>query len=126
MPYKDPEKRRKCQRECYARNREKVLVNLRGRRKNLQLIADYSKANKSCKVCGESRPACLLFHHSDPTQKEASICTLISHNVHPDKLIKEIEKCEIVCWNCHYIIHNGRRWKFENGGWVRVNSKSVA
>jgi hypothetical protein len=53
---------------------------------------------KKCSDCGESNPLLLEFDHID--DKSHNISAMIrSHS--PDSVLKEIEKCEVVCANCH-------------------------
>jgi len=66
------------------------------------LVNDYKK-EKGCKYCSENRYWVLEFHHL--SEKEIEVSQLIKYcNI--EKLIKEIEKCEVVCANCHKDIHN--------------------
>ena len=57
-----------------------------------------------CQVCGfDENTACLDFHHLDPTQKEFDIskkCRSTWKNLKP-----ELDKCILVCKNCHTMIH---------------------
>ena len=53
-----------------------------------------------CVRCGEHRPACLDFHH--PTdEKEATVATLISDNRSKTRIQAEIDRCTVLCANCH-------------------------
>ena len=70
----------------------------------------YEKRNKwiqsfktQCKHCSESRFPCLDFHHRDSGQKIAAIAQ-VRHWSH-ERLKAEIEKCDIVCANCHRWLH---------------------
>lgn len=67
----------------------------------LQVVGEYS-----CKICGYNKcKQALEFHHIDPTKKEYRIANLITHK--EDTIIKELEKCVLVCANCHREIHYG-------------------
>ena len=60
----------------------------------------------SCKICNYSKCyQALEFHHLDPTQKEYQISNLKSHSLDTIKL--ELDKCILVCANCHREIHYG-------------------
>lgn len=52
-----------------------------------------------CTDCGLTNPLVLQFDHIDPAIKSNDISDLM--NSSPKKLKEEIEKCEIVCANCH-------------------------
>ena len=59
-----------------------------------------------CKLCGYSKcTAALEFHHIDPTQKDFTFSK--SKNLSWDKIDKELQKCILVCANCHREIHYG-------------------
>lgn len=58
---------------------------------------DY-KETLRCSVCGEDRWWCLDFHHTDPETKEFNVSDLVRY---PNKLKEEIDKCEVLCANCH-------------------------
>jgi len=62
------------------------------------------KQKTGCGRCPESHSACLQFHHKDPAQKEFEICdALLTRG--KDKILAEIEKCEVLCANCHLKLH---------------------
>lgn len=56
-----------------------------------------------CQSCGYNKSVCSLdFHHINPKDKEFSISGKIySYN----KMLSEVEKCILVCRNCHGEIH---------------------
>jgi len=72
--------------------------------------AIQSKGGK-CQQCGESRPAMLCFHHKDPSQKELRLDARRFANTKYDTLKKEIDKCDLLCHNCHQELHNGDSWR---------------
>lgn len=92
-------------RQYYAENREKHLkvIGLRRdaeRLKTRQYLYAYLKKH-SCVDCGESRPATLDFDHVRG-QKSFGISSAVgSHSL--NKIIKEMQKCEVRCANCHRI-----------------------
>ena len=63
------------------------------------------KVNRGCVVCGISHPAVLQFHHKDRTTKVKNIALMISTNQPAAVIEAEIEKCEVLCMNCHTIKH---------------------
>ena len=59
-----------------------------------------------CEVCGYDKCITALeFHHLDPTEKEFGIGgkNVLSF----EKCKKEVDKCILVCANCHRMIHSG-------------------
>ncbi len=63
-------------------------------------------SSQSCSKCGMSDPRCLQWHHIDPSSKSFNIATSVySRNKSWDIIINEINKCECLCANCHFITH---------------------
>ena len=70
-----------------------------------------------CEICGYSKSiAALDFHHKDPSIKEARIRQLLwaynpytSTKINVEKVKKEINKCQILCSNCHRELHEKER-----------------
>ena len=118
MPAKDPEKRRATVRAWYARTKhlrgeDDFVRRKRNREAHQRRIADWYATLKSqlqCNRCGESHPACLQFHHADPTVKETSIAEAVRRGFSIRRLEAELDKCEVLCANCHAKHHaNGAR-----------------
>lgn len=58
-----------------------------------------------CSICGYSKfLGALEFHHLDPKQKEFRIAKIYSWA----KTFTELDKCILVCSNCHKEIHYGQ------------------
>lgn len=75
-----------------------------------QEVKDWLKELKTklcCNRCSENHPATLQFHHTDPTIKEIAISKTIRLGWNKSRILEEIEKCEILCANCHSIEHWG-------------------
>lgn len=74
-----------------------------------------------CRFCPESRYPCLDFHHRDGGDKLGTIGQ-IRHWPH-DRLLAEIEKCDIVCANCHRWHHwqEKKQRKEQDGGRILEN-----
>lgn len=62
---------------------------------------------KGCMLCDEKELCCLDFHHIDSSTK-LYLVSNIWGAVDPNILIQEIEKCIVVCKNCHAKIHSGK------------------
>ncbi len=63
------------------------------------------KTSNSCRICGESDPIVLEFHHTDPSTKFRGVAKLMSYNT--QSLLNEIDKCIVLCANCHNRINAG-------------------
>lgn len=73
-----------------------------------ELVSEY-KIEKGCKDCGyNSFPEALDFDHVIGT-KCFNIGEAIAGTYSLEKLLEEINKCEIVCSNCHRVRTKRRR-----------------
>jgi hypothetical protein len=61
------------------------------------------KASMKCSQCGETYHNCLSFHHRDPAEKDINISR--ARTMSYARLMAEIEKCDILCENCHRKLH---------------------
>ena len=111
MPFKTSEEVRNYSREYYQRNREHLLEKQREKNRRFaesrrKWIVEYKKT-LSCGRCGENHPATLTFHHMKDSDKSFEIANAIGKGVSLKRLIAEIEKCEVLCANCHAKEHLG-------------------
>ncbi|MEL0011655.1 MAG: HNH endonuclease, partial [Bacteroidota bacterium] len=58
-----------------------------------------------CEMCGESHPAALDFHHRDPSEKDTNLASVVGMGWSRDRIIREINKCDVICSNCHRKLH---------------------
>lgn len=70
----------------------------RKRRENgaLKLNREY-KELIGCNICGERHGSCLQYHHINANEKYKDVSAI--HNI--KECIIEMEKCIILCANCH-------------------------
>ena len=81
--------------------REQVKVNReRARFRNRSYVWEHLN-NNPCISCGESNPIVLEFDHIDPSNKKANISAYMNRGVTLELLKQEIEKCQMLCANCH-------------------------
>ena len=101
--------------ECYKVTRKKSydsnkeyysLKNKKKRKENSSWYFNYKK-DKQCIICGESEPICLDFHHTDGTNKDIDVSKMRNSTYSLQKIKEEIEKCVILCSNCHRKVHSG-------------------
>ena len=105
MPYKSSEALRSYNRDYYLRNRNHLLKKQREKNKRLaenrrKWLVEYKKTLQ-CARCGENHPATLTFHHRKDTEKNFEIGNALVLGVSLKRLIAEINKCEVLCANCH-------------------------
>lgn len=83
---------------CHGKLRKKRITNLK------QYFVDY--AGGKCSMCGYNKClSALEFHHLDSEEKEFGISQKLSYE-NKEKILKEMEKCILVCSNCHREIHD--------------------
>jgi hypothetical protein len=80
-----------------------VISNTKKYRKQLTKLINKVK-KVGCRFCNEKEICCLDFHHL--RDKQYDISRLI-HNLSITKLVVELQKCILVCSNCHRKIHAG-------------------
>ena len=101
---------RQRSRKYYSENREhhkKVIYgNKQSYVKELRHWINTVIRKDGCCCCEEKSTVCLEFHHIDQTKKEKLVSKLIGSNCRK-KLIYELNKCAVVCSNCHRKIHAG-------------------
>lgn len=72
----------------------------------------------ACERCGQVLPAyCYDFHHVDENTKLYTIANLMAYSISDTirtKVYEEMEKCVMVCSNCHRIIHREQQIEENN------------
>jgi hypothetical protein len=63
-------------------------------------VQEYLRSHP-CIDCGESDPVALDFDHRNQKAKRYCIGAGIAGGILPESLLKEMEKCDIRCSNCH-------------------------
>jgi hypothetical protein len=96
---------RKDTQQHYKQNKSYYLAkNKRQKAKLCSWFKNY-KVTLKCNQCDESHISCLSFHHIDPSKKEINVATAVARTWSKEKIISEIEKCIILCENCHRKLH---------------------
>ena len=73
--------------------------------KKRQVLADARSGG--CVKCGEPDISCLDFHHRDPGSKLGHVGEFRKFGM--KRLLAEIEKCDVLCANCHRKHHRDKR-----------------
>lgn len=85
-----------------------VAVAVSKRRRKVKEMAVEHKGGR-CVKCGYANCiAALEFHHVDPSQKDFNLGNN-GNTMSWEKIQKELEKCILVCSNCHREIHHEMR-----------------
>jgi len=95
----------------YNNNKEDYKLKAKKSKKKYRILTRETvrdiKSESKCMLCGESRSECLVFHHLDPRTKLFCIANAIHDGYALYKVQKEIDKCVVLCRNCHACIHAG-------------------
>lgn len=95
------------QRRFYLRNKEKHIEQVTDRKQRLQKkIRDY-KTDRGCRLCGIDDAVVLQLHHLNPDEKDYSVANMPNQGLSWERIKEEIEKCAVLCANCHLRIENG-------------------
>jgi hypothetical protein len=91
-------------REHYLANKQRYIDQAQVRKEALraertEYLFDYF-AEHPCADCGENDPVVLEFDHLDATTKSFNIGAGLTYRAW-DSILAEMEKCEVVCANCH-------------------------
>lgn len=105
------------QRQYRKENQEKITNNRRPYQRNIYLtkrvvrrLAFILRAGGKCVECDNSNVRVLQFHHRDKEDKGFEIGRALNSGAqmkYPyEVMIKELEKCDLLCGNCHAERHN--------------------
>lgn len=112
-----PRKRKRTRTKTKVKRRPRNPFRARGKEaralvsSNHNFLIDYLLTHP-CVHCGLTDIVVLEFDHIDPSKKKAPVTALI--NKPREVLQAEIDKCRVLCCNCH------RRITAEQRGWKRV------
>lgn len=75
------------------------------RREEIRSWFKEYKRGLSCEICGENDPRALEFHHVEPLRDaEANrVCDYVCQGYSKKRILEEIDKCLVLCANCHRI-----------------------
>ena len=81
-----------------------------------ELCVEY-KGGK-CEICGYDKYiGALDFHHKDPSQKKFNIAAAKLRQFN-NETIEELDKCQMLCANCHREVHNIHNIKELKNTWA--------
>jgi hypothetical protein len=110
-----PPKKKFCCRKCLNTHFNKIHMSKdaqkdRGRMRKTKLV--NIKGGK-CEKCGYDRNyAALSFHHRDSSLKKFTLDLQNITNRKWERILEELAKCDLLCMNCHFSLHNPTQ-KFE-------------
>lgn len=90
----------------YYRNQDKAAEKRKQRREDIREWFYNYKKKLECSKCDEDRPPAIQFHHPND-DKEKRVSELVTKGYGKETILKEIDKCEVLCANCHSVLHAG-------------------
>jgi 5-methylcytosine-specific restriction endonuclease McrA len=61
-----------------------------------------------CQICGyDKHYSALDLHHLEPDKKEFNLSKVLVRPMAAKKIVDELEKCVLLCSNCHRELHAG-------------------
>lgn len=109
MPSKDPEKRKAAVRRWYERHREEQIARVKARGQRINAEVRQLKESKPCLDCGHSYPHYVMDFDHVRGEKCANIADMVNRSCSRKAVFEEIEKCDLVCSNCHRVRTHKRR-----------------
>jgi len=105
----------KLEKRRYADRRQYLIRAVHKRRKKIRLMAVEYKGGK-CSLCGYNKCIdALEFHHADSSGKDVGISDK-GYTRSWSKVKEELDKCVLVCANCHREIHAQAQPRVETRG----------
>ena len=97
-----------CSSKCKNNQLQSYIAQqARGLKRKLAII---QKFGGKCSICGYNKNlSALTFHHKDPKNKEFKLDLRSLSNRKQEPIDKEVQKCILVCCNCHHELHNPQR-----------------
>lgn len=112
-----PEYRARCK-DCFSKYNSKtrkkarsVLTSQKRKRSRVNKQKCVNYLGGKCSVCGYNKSLfALTFHHKDKSLKSSDVSIMLTNmSFNNKKLIDELDKCELLCFNCHMEIHGEER-----------------
>lgn len=101
------ERYKKLRKIYIEKNKDKIKIRQSEyRRKMLEEFISTYKKGKCCAKCGYNKhPEILQFHHKDEKKKSFTIARKTISPSSMPLIKKEMDKCILLCPNCHRLIH---------------------
>lgn len=109
----------------YEKNKPKYIERSLIRKEHFRTIIRFFKEKCPCKDCGKYYPYYVVsFDHRNPTDKKFEL-SKVSKISSLSSLLKELEKCDVVCLNCHSVRSSKQFFKLISFPSKQRNTKIV-
>lgn len=106
MAYRNKEHQKEYAKNWYEKNKDRIIKkSVSNNKKRMLINREYinNLKKRPCVDCGKNfHPAAMDFDHIG-TDKHFNIARILNASYGLKTIIKEIEKCELVCSNCHRV-----------------------
>lgn len=89
--------------ENYRKDKQNQLNRVKANKQKCRDMINDLKRQKGCCTCPETEPCCLDFHVEEKTGSISKLTQLGNF----DQLRSEVERCIVLCSNCHRKVHAG-------------------
>ena len=98
-------------RKIHAQKKKKEQSR-KSRKRAVKRNRKYVEAHKLINPCpcGETESCCLSYHH-ESGDKTGNISDMVNRGYGINRIQKEIDKCIVLCLNCHAKLHSRQREK---------------
>ena len=101
MAYRNPEDQKSASKRHYEANKQRYLDRNKRYRQVIIRYVNEIKQKTPCADCGQHYPSYVMdFDHLDNAEKQG-IVSFFCNTGRIAAAKREIQKCEIVCANCH-------------------------
>lgn len=101
VPYLDPAKQKEASRRHYLANREKVIAAKTATRAAISSYLREYKTAQPCEDCGRHFPYYAMDFDHRPGEEKVCEPSRLPSTGSWTKVHAELEKCDVVCANCH-------------------------
>jgi len=96
-----------CSDECFAAVCSGQWQDGKARRRKKKRDIIVAAKNRPCQDCGGKFPHYVMdLHHRDPSDKDFTLSSSMGKSI--PAILDEIEKCDVLCANCHRERHHGK------------------
>ena len=98
-------RQKRADEKYYLKNSKEIYQKKKIRRHLIKEEIVFLRGGK-CEICGYNKCiSALEFHHK--TEDKDNHLAIIIKNASKEKVLKEVEKCILLCANCHRELHSG-------------------
>ena len=107
--YQQNKEQRKLKHSLWMKNNKEYVRIKQRNNKRLRKEWAISYLGSKCKRCGfDFHPAIYEFHHRIPEEKDRDPSKMLQ--LSKERLQKELDKCDLLCANCHRFIHHSENY----------------